>query len=231
MSADRLETVQIDPEGEPDAVVILLHGLGADGHDLEPIVPELPLPQKVRWVLPHAPVREITLNGGEPMPAWYDIEALDVHASEDEAGIRESARAIGSLIDAERERGIAAGRIVLAGFSQGGAIAMFTALRRRERLAGLIALSCYMPLPATLAGEAHPSNARLHVFMAHGTRDPVVSLELGVLARDLLLARGCPVEWHTYPLQHGVSGDELADLREWLLRLLAGGRPGEPATA
>ncbi len=227
VSGHRLETVQIDPEGQPDAVVILMHGLGADGHDFEPIVPELRLAESlgVRWVFPHAPVRDITLNGGEPMPAWYDIVALDARAAEDEAGIRESADAIDELILAENERGGASNHILLAGFSQGGAMALFAALRWKERLAGLIALSCYMPLPSTLASEAHPSNTGLPVFMAHGTRDPVVALDLGEAARDQLVSVGYPVEWHTYPMQHGVSGQELADLREWLLRVVPGKSP------
>ncbi len=235
MSGYRLQSVQIDPDGRPDAVVILMHGLGADGHDFEAIVPELQLPENpaIRWVFPHAPVREITINGGESMPAWYDIAALDARADEDEAGIRDSAEAIGSLIEAEHERGVPYNRMVLAGFSQGGAMALFTALRWKERLAGLFALSCYMPLPSDFPHEAHPSNASLPVFMAHGTRDPIVSLDLGESARDLLVSCGHPLEWHTYPMQHGVSSEELSDLRKWLMGLLSadGEWQGQPAIA
>lgn len=225
MSGVSLEAVEIEPRAAADAAVLLMHGLGADGHDFEPLVAELRLPASpsVRWVFPHGPVRPVTLNGGYRMRAWYDIAAIDRRAPEDEAGIRESAEAVGRLVRRERERGIAADRIVLAGFSQGGALALFTALRWPERLGGVVGLSCYLPLAATLGAEAHPANAALPVFLAHGTMDPIVPAGLGEGSRDLLLAQGYDVEWHAYPMPHSVCGPEVADLRAWLLRALPRG--------
>ena len=222
MSGHGLETVEVEPGTAADAAVLLMHGLGADGHDFESLVPELRLPASlpVRWVFPHAPVRPVTINGGHRMRAWYDIAAIDRHALEDEAGIRGSAEAIGDLVRRERERGIAADRIVLAGFSQGGAMALFAALRWPERLGGVIALSCYLPLPAALPAEAHPANAAVPVFMAHGTLDPIVPAALGEGTRDLLRSRGYDVDWRTYPMPHSVCAPEVADLREWLRRVL-----------
>jgi phospholipase/carboxylesterase len=227
VSGLRLETVEVEPGAAADAAVLLMHGLGADGHDFESLVPELRLPgsPSVRWVFPHAPVRPVTINGGFRMRAWYDIVALDRSAAEDEAGIRESAEAIGALVRRERERGIAAGRIVLAGFSQGGAIALFAALRWPERLAGVVALSTYMPLAATLPAEAHPANAAVPVFMAHGTFDPLLPPALGEASRDLLRSRGHDVEWHAYPMPHSVCAEEVQDLRGFLLRVLPANRP------
>jgi phospholipase/carboxylesterase len=222
VSGLRLETVEVEPRATADAAVLLMHGLGADGHDFESLVPELRLPASlsVRWVFPHAPVRPVTINGGFRMRAWYDIAALDRSAHEDEAGIRESAEAVGALVRREREQGIDAGRIVLAGFSQGGAMALFTALRWPERLAGVVALSCYLPLAARLPAEAHPANAAVPVFLAHGTFDPLVPPALGEASRDLLRSRGHDVEWRTYPMPHSVCADEVRDLRAWLLRAL-----------
>jgi phospholipase/carboxylesterase len=222
VSPPRLETVEVEPGKAADASVVLLHGLGADGHDFESLVPELRLPPSwsVRFVFPHAPVRPVTLNGGYRMRAWYDILAIDRSAAEDDHGIRQSAEAIGALLHRERERGIAADRIVLAGFSQGGAMALFTALRWPERLGGVVALSCYLPLASTLTAEAHPANAAVPVFMAHGTMDPIVPSALGEGSRDLLSAGGYDVEWHTYPMPHAVCAQEIEDLRGWLLRAL-----------
>jgi phospholipase/carboxylesterase len=222
VSGLRLETVEVEPRAAADAAVLLMHGLGADGHDFESLVPELRLPESpsVRWVFPHAPVRPVTINGGVRMRAWYDIVALDRSAPEDEAGIRSSADALFALVRRERERGIDAGRIVLAGFSQGGAMALFTALRWPERLGGVVALSCYLPLATTLPAEAHPANAAVPVFMAHGTFDPLVPPALGESSRDVLRSRGHDVEWHTYPMPHSVCADEVQDLRDWLLRAL-----------
>jgi phospholipase/carboxylesterase len=217
-----LATVEVEPGTTADASVVLMHGLGADGHDFESLVPELRLPASpsVRWVFPHAPVRPVTINGGQRMRAWYDIAAIDRYAPEDEAGLRASAEALGALVRRERDRGVAADRIVLAGFSQGGAMALFTALRWPDRLAGAVALSCYLPLAGTLPAEAHPANAAVPVFMAHGTFDPVVPAALGEGSRDLLRSRGYDVEWHTYPMPHAVCAQEVADLREWLLGVL-----------
>jgi phospholipase/carboxylesterase len=220
VSAFSLETVEVEPRAAAaDAAVVLMHGLGADGHDFESLVPELRLPASpsVRWVFPHAPVRPVTINGGHRMRAWYDIVAIDRRAAEDEAGVRQSADTIGALVRRERDRGIAAERIVLAGFSQGGAMALFTALRWPERLGGVVALSCYLPLAASLAAEAHPANAALSVFLAHGTLDPIVPPYLGEGSRDLLRSRGYEVEWHTYPMPHAVCAPEIDDLRAWLL--------------
>jgi phospholipase/carboxylesterase len=221
--SDRLlPTVEIEPEGPADAAVILMHGLGADGHDFETLVFELRLPSEsaIRWVFPHAPIRPVTLNGGLPMRAWFDIIGLDRRSEEDEAGIRESGDAVGALVTREKERGIAASRIVLAGFSQGGAIALHTALRETERLAGILALSTYLPLAETVGAEAHPANAAVPLFMAHGTADPVVPLTLGEGSRDRLRSQGRDVQWHTYPMPHSVCAEEVADIREWLLGVL-----------
>jgi phospholipase/carboxylesterase len=203
--------------------VILLHGLGADGHDFEAIVPELDLPDSlgVRFVFPHAPVRPVTVNGGHRMRAWYDIATLERGAWQDEAGIRESAQTATRLIGREVERGVSASRIVLAGFSQGGAIALFAGLRHPERLAGILALSTYLPLPTTLAAEAHPANAAVPVFMAHGTYDPVVPLALAEESRRVLADQGVSLEWHTYPMAHSVSPDEVAAIGGFLRRVLA----------
>ncbi len=220
--SDLLPAVEIEPERPADSAVILMHGLGADGHDFETLVFELRLPagSAIRWVFPHAPIRPVTLNGGQPMRAWYDIIGLDRRSEEDEAGVRESADGIRALVRREQERGIPADRIVLAGFSQGGAMALFTALREPERLAGVLALSTYVPLVHTLEAEANAANATVPVFMAHGILDPLVPPTLGEAARDLLLSRGYDVDWHTYPMPHSVCADEVADVREWLLRVL-----------
>jgi phospholipase/carboxylesterase len=222
VSDPRLETVEVEPDEPADAAVILMHGLGADGHDFESLVPELRLPRAtaVRWVFPHAPHRAVTINGGVRMRAWYDIVGLDRRAPQDEAGIRESAAGVSTLVRRERERGVAAHRIVLAGFSQGGAIALFAALRESERLAGVLALSTYLPLSATLPAEAHPANAAVPVFMAHGTFDPVVPTALGEGSKDFLRSRGYEVDWHTYPMAHSLCAEEVVDIRDWLLRVL-----------
>lgn len=217
-----LESVRIEPKEKPDSAVILMHGLGADGHDFESLVPELRLPPapSIRWIFPHAQVRPVTINGGYRMRAWFDITAIDSRAAEDETGIHESAAAIGALVRAEREDGIAPDRIILAGFSQGGAMALFTALRWPERLAGVAALSCWLPLAGTLHAEAHRANSAVPVFMANGTMDQTVPLDLAEGSRDLLRANGYAVTWLTYPMLHSVSTAEVADLREWLLGVL-----------
>ena len=218
MSAGPLPAVEIEPERPADAAVILMHGLGADGHDFETLVFELRLPSTsaIRWVFPHAPVRPVTLNGGMPMRAWFDIIGLDRRSEEDETGIRESAEGIRALVRREKERGVPADRIVLAGFSQGGAMALHTALREDERLAGVLALSTYLPLAPTLEAEAHPSNAVVPIFQAHGTSDPIVPIALGEGSRDRLQSQGYDVEWHTYPMPHSVSPEEVQDIGRWL---------------
>lgn len=216
-----LETVEIEPFAPADSTIVLMHGLGADGHDFEPVASELGLgpDRAVRWVFPHAPLRAVTINRGSRMRAWYDILSLGGGA-EDEAGIVESTHAVRALIARERERGIASDRIVVAGFSQGGALALHTALREPSRLAGVVALSCYLPLASRLGGERHPANAAVPVFMAHGSHDPLLPLALGERSRDLLRSLGYEVDWHTYPIAHSVCAEEIAELRHWLARVL-----------
>lgn len=213
----------------PDACVIWLHGLGADGYDFVPIVPELRLPENCvpRFVFPHAPIQPVTLNGGMRMRAWYDILGLTAAAVEDETGIRQSAALVEHLISRERESGVAAGRIVIAGFSQGGAIALHTALRHAEPLAGVLALSTYLPLRAAVA-EALSANRRVPILMCHGLYDPVLPIEAAERSRDLLRSNGYAVEWKSYPMQHQVCAEEIADISEWLGRVL---RVGEAAAA
>jgi len=217
-----LPAVEIDPSGPADAAVILMHGLGADGHDFESLVPELHLPEasRVRWVFPHAPVRPVTLNGGLPMRAWFDIIGLDRRSQEDAAGIRESGQAISALVRRERQRGIASERIVLAGFSQGGAMALFTALRHSEALAGVLAMSTYLPLAGSLDSEAREANRRVPIFMAHGRFDPIVPLTLGEASRDALRSSGYEVDWRTYAMPHSLCAEEVTDVRQWLLQVL-----------
>ena len=222
MSALPLETVELEPSSTAQAAVVWMHGLGADGHDFESLVPELQLPPSlaVRFVFPHAPVRPVTINGGHRMRAWYDVAGFDRRAAQDERGIRESAEAIGALVKRERERGIAASRILVAGFSQGGAMALFTALRWPERLGAILALSTYLPLADTLRDELHPANAGVPIFMAHGQLDAVLPQSLGEASRDALRVLGCTVDWHSYPMPHSVCLEEIADLRRFLLSVL-----------
>lgn len=216
------QAVEIETGRNPAAAVIWLHGLGADGHDFEPIVPELVRPgeRALRFVFPHAPVRPVTLNGGYAMRAWYDIVALDRRAAEDDKGIRASQAAIEALIRRENERGIACERIVLAGFSQGGAMALFTGTRYAQRLAGIVALSCYQLLASGFAAERSSANQSTPVFMAHGTQDPVVLPLLGEQACRQLQEAGYAVEWHTYSMPHSVCPQEVADIAAWLRRVL-----------
>lgn len=214
--ADRLETVEISTGDDPLWSVIWLHGLGADGRDFEPIVPELELPQAVRFVFPHAPVRPVTINGGLPMRAWYDIVSLDRGAAEDEAGIRTSAGQVEQLIQVEADRGVPSTRVIVAGFSQGGAIALQLALRHPSPLAGLIALSTYLPLADSVAAEKTPATRSLPIFMGHGTQDPTIPLTLGAHSRDQLESEGYQVDWHTYPMGHSVSSEEISDINLWL---------------
>ena len=219
--AQLLETIEIETGSQPDAAVIWLHGLGADGHDFEPIVPELQLPQRlsIRFIFPHAPVRPVTLNQGMRMRAWYDILQLG-GGREDEPGIRASQKAVEDLIAREGSRGIAARRIVLAGFSQVGAIVLQTSLRYPERLAGTLALSTYLPLAGTLAAERSALNQDLPIFMAHGSQDPIIPLDRARFSRDALAALGYPVQWREYPMPHSVCLEELADIATWLTQVL-----------
>jgi len=220
MSDLLLETVECATGSTDEAVrgsVIWLHGLGADGHDFEPMVPELEIEAgALRFVFPHAPVRPVTLNGGIPMRAWFDVFSLERDRRQDEAGIRDSEAQVHALVRRENRRGVPTERIVLAGFSQGGAIALHTGLRYPEPLAGLIGLSTYLPLEWTLEAEAHDANRATPVFMAHGSFDPLVPPMLGSGTRDLLLQHEYAVEWRTYPIPHAVSPDEIAHVRAWL---------------
>lgn len=220
--AELLKTVEVEPAGPATAAVIWLHGLGADGHDFEPIVPYLETDDLgVRYVFPHAPPRAVTINMGLIMPAWYDIRGLGPGAEVDEAGIRGSAAAIEALVAREKDRGVPAARIVLAGFSQGGVIALHVALRHPEALAGVMALSTYLPGVVARDAEMSAANAALPVFQAHGLDDPMIPVERGEEARDRLVALGHPVEFRTYPMQHQVCPDEIANIADWLRGRLA----------
>ena len=218
------DAVVLEPSSgiEPTASVIWLHGLGADGHDFVPIVPELRLPDEIapRFVFPHAPVRPVTINNGMQMRAWYDVLGFSPGTLEDEQGIRASALLADELIENEREAGIEAKRIVLAGFSQGGAIALYTGLRQLEALAGILALSTYLPLRGSLP-EALGAGGQTPILMCHGRFDPVLPMSLGETSRDLLRQHGCTVEWKEYPMQHQVCAPEIADISAWLVRVLA----------
>ncbi|CAG1016935.1 lysophospholipase II [Burkholderiaceae bacterium] len=218
-----LDTIDIETGPNPTASIIVLHGLGADGNDFVPFADEMDLSSvgPVRWVFPHAPTMPVTINGGYVMRAWYDILGMDLVQREDEAGLRRSQAMVQALIASERARGVPAHRIVLAGFSQGCAMALLTGLRHDERLAGLVGMSGYLPLAATLAAERSSANADVPIFLAHGRSDPVVPYGRAVASRDALQALGYPLEWHEYPMQHAVCAQEIADLNRWLLRVLA----------
>lgn len=216
--------VELQTGREPDCSVIWLHGLGADGHDFEPIVPELRLPanMQVRFVFPHAPERPVTINGGMIMRAWYDILTLDRNGPQDEAGVLESGRLLEQLIEREHQRGLNYTRIVVAGFSQGGAIALHTALRFKQRLGGVMALSTYLPMSQNFASNAAAGAAAtdLPIFMAHGSLDPMLPIDLGQSSRRLLEQAGYHVEWHEYTMAHSVCAEEIADIRRWLIAVL-----------
>ena len=222
MNQPLLSCIETETGPNPRHSVIWLHGLGADGNDFAPIVPELRLPASlpVRFVFPHAPVQPVTINGGMAMRSWYDILVPNLVRIEDEKGIRLSEQAVRALIDREISRGIPAERIVLAGFSQGCAMALMTGLRYPERLGGVAALSGYLPLADRFAAERHAANASTPVFMAHGTQDPVVILKRGEDSRDALKALGHPVQWHTYPMPHSVHPREVADIAAFLKQVL-----------
>ena len=217
------DRVVLDPGSGvvPNAGVIWLHGLGADGHDFVPIVPQLRFPRgcEPRIVFPHAPVRPVTINNGMRMRAWYDIYGLSAEEREDEAGIRASFALVEQLVRREEQEGIPARRIVIAGFSQGGAIALHTGLRHSQTLAGILSLSAWLPLHRTI-GESAPANQGTSILMCHGLYDPVVPMQLAELSRQLLVARGHAVEWKTYPMQHEVSQPEIADISAWLCQVL-----------
>ena len=218
-----LQTIEIETGPSPVASIILMHGLGADGNDFVPICNELSLATvgPVRFVFPNAPEIPVTINGGYRMPAWYDILGADLPKQEDEAGLRRSQEAISLLLAREKVRGIPAHRTVVAGFSQGCAMALMTGLRHSERLAGIVGLSGYLPLGAKTAAERNPANAQVPVFLAHGKQDPVVQMARATTSRDLLLGLGYAVDWKEYPMAHSVCPEEIADLNQWLLRVLA----------
>lgn len=213
------ECVEVTTGENPVGSVIWLHGLGADGHDFEPIVPELRLPAELplRFVFPHAPVRPVTINGGMAMRAWYDIVSLDAEGRADADGVRESTAILEELIAREIERGIGADMIVIAGFSMGGAIAINTALNTGHKLAGMLALSTYLPLPGEV--DASAGDRGLPVFMAHGSFDPMLPMQWGRLSAERLQEAGFEVEWHDYPMAHAVCPEEIRDIADWLVRI------------
>ena len=218
-----LAAIEIETGKNPAASIIWLHGLGADGNDFAPIVPELRLPKTaIRFVFPHAPVQPVTINGGMRMRAWYDISD-GANRREDEHGVRASQVLIETLIGREKERGTKAERLVLAGFSQGGAIALQTGLRHPERIAGIMALSTYVPVGETLTAEASAANRDVPIFMAHGSYDPVIPLGRAEQSRGLLQSLGYPVEWREYGMPHSVCPEELADIGVWLGKVLGSG--------
>jgi len=216
--ADLLEAIEIETAESPTASIIWMHGLGADGHDFVDVVPELGLPARpgVRFVFPHAPMRPMTINSGYVMRAWYDIRDDGGARREDPAGVRASQKSIEALIARENARGIPAAAIVLAGFSQGGAMALHTGLRHGERLAGVMALSCSLPLADALAGEAAPANRDVPIFMAHGTHDPMIPMVRAQRAREVMTGLGYRIEWHEYRMPHSVCLDEIRDISAWL---------------
>ncbi len=219
-----LDCVELEPRSTANASIIWLHGLGADGNDFVPIASELNLPSSIsaRFVFPHAPVRPVTLNGGMRMRAWYDILGLDRNAREDAQGIRESQAQIEALVRRENTRGVPSERIVLAGFSQGGAITLQTGLRYPEKLAGLMVLSSYLTQRDSLPTEATPANRNTPLFMAHGEMDYMLPLSLGESSRDHLQQAGYVIEWHSYRMEHQVCMEEIRDISAWLQRTLGG---------
>ena len=220
--SELLQCVEVQTSPSPGATVILLHGLGADGYDFVPVVRELEAhgAPAARYVFPHAPTMPVTINGGYVMRAWYDILGTDLVRREDEQGIRASHARVEALIEREVERGVPRARIVLAGFSQGGAITLHTGLRQPAPLAGLIALSCYLPLADSFSKEAAAASRGVPLFLAHGTQDPVVPIARGAASRDALKAAGYAVEWHDYPMPHSVCAEEIRDIAAFMQRVL-----------
>lgn len=223
MTESLLDTIEIETMPNPTASVILMHGLGANGSDFVPIVRELDLSglPGIRFVFPHAPTMPVTVNNGYVMPAWYDILGVDLVRREDEGGLRKSQAAIERLIEREIARGVSSDNIVLAGFSQGCAMTLQTGLRHPRKLAGMLCLSGYIPLYATVEDERHAANHDTPIFMAHGTSDPIVPLHRAEQSRDLLRSLGHDVEWHAYPMPHSVCEKEIEDIGAWLRRVLA----------
>ncbi len=227
----KLKTLEIDVNN-PRYSVIWLHGLGADGHDFEPIVDELDFKNKkqTRFIFPHAPSIPVTVNNGMVMPAWYDIVAPRIDSEQDESGIRLSAAQLNQLIEDEIERGIKSQNIVLAGFSQGGAIALHTGLRFHQPLAGIMALSTYLPLDTFVSAEAHPANKNTTIFYAHGTQDPVIPIALAETSKVFLQKLGYHIDWHHYPMEHSVIPQEIDDISVWLDKTLSNQANASSAT-
>lgn len=219
--SELLPAIEIETKPKPSHAVIWLHGLGADGNDFVPVVKEMKLPPLgIRFVFPHAPMRPVTINGGFVMRAWYDIAYQEFASKEDERGLRESQKLIEDLIARENARGIPSSRIVLAGFSQGGVMTLQVGLRQPKRLAGLMALSAYLPMSPMIEVERNAASNSVPIFMGHGIADNVVPLALGTMSRDTLIKLGYEVEWHQYPMPHSVCAEELADISAWLKRVL-----------
>ncbi|WP_229007929.1 alpha/beta hydrolase [Methylophilus sp. Leaf408] len=214
-----LENIVVNRQENASATVIWMHGLGADGHDFEPVVQMLNLPH-IRFILPHAPYRPVTLNNGYEMRAWYDIFGLQPDSPQDEAGIKEMQVTINAMIESEISKGIPSSRIVLAGFSQGGAMALYTATRLTQPLAGVLALSTYLPLKNSLVSEQHPANRQTPIWMAHGRADTVITLATAEASKEVLKAAGYSLEWHEYAMAHSVCEQEINDIRSFLLRVL-----------
>ena len=222
MTSTSLDTIELESAPNPTVSVIWMHGLGADGNDFVPIVKELNLHgcPAIRFIFPHAATIPVTINGGYVMRAWYDILGTDIAKREDEAGLRLSQKSIEQLIERENARGIPANRIILAGFSQGCAMALQVGLRYPEKLAGLLCLSGYVPLRDVVSNEIHSANHDTPIFLVHGRADPVIPLQRAVQSRDLLLELGYKLEWHEYMMQHSVCEEEIADISTWLQKVL-----------
>ena len=222
MTSDLFPAIEIETAPTPNAAVIWLHGLGDDGRGWSEIVPALNIPSTlaVRFIFPHAPVIPVTINNGYPMRAWYDIRENDFNERADLAGVKRSQAQVETLVAREKARGVIAQQIVLAGFSQGGAIALYAGLRHAERLAGIVALSTYVIAPAALAAEASAANRDVPIFMAHGTQDPVVQFRWAEASRRALVAAGYTVEWHTYPMPHSAVPEEIDAISRFLMRIL-----------
>ena len=222
ISALSLAFIQHETQSEPDCAIIWLHGLGANGHDFEPLLGQLELPNnfRVRFIFPHAPIQAVSLNGGMQMPAWYDIHGLDMHSQEDSQGIHSISREIDMLIEQQIELGISANRIILAGFSQGGALTLFSGLQTKYRLAGLLALSCYLPIREQLPVYATNADRTLPIFISHGLHDDVVPLNFAELAVELLQQQNFTVQWQRYNCAHNVCAEQIADIRGWILKVL-----------
>lgn len=221
-SSQQLPAIELETGAQPTHTILWMHGLGADGNDFVPIIHELELPPDaaIRFIFPHAPKQPVSINQGFVMRAWYDIKNINLNHYEDEAGIRSSQHAITAMIARENQRGVPSTNIVLAGFSQGGVMALQVGLRHSDKLAGIMALSSYLPLAHTLVKEAHSANTSTPIFMAHGSYDPIVPILLAKTSRQQLLEAGYQVEWHEYPMEHSVCAEELIDISKWLRQVL-----------